>query len=180
MSKSDLEIYSVYFDEFAYIRDVLAIIDSQLDILYVHMDETICEAIAQNTEASDVMIEATLAQVREISRSVSMEEVSIEVGVDEGDISGGLQGIIRVLVTLHGNGHIVTKPGEGTWKKDVAAFGKSGALSIYSIPQFHQGDHSREMMAQFEQQIKPYAEEFVNNIIALAEAIDYEKYLRIG
>ena len=161
MSNSDLELYSVYFDEDAYMQEVLQIIDSQLDVLSVHMDEVICEAIAQNTESSDVMIADTLAQVKEISRSVTPNSVSIEVGIDEGDISGGIQTIIRVLVTLHGNGHIVTKPGSSTWRKDVTGPGKSNALSVYSIPQFHQGDHSGSMMRQFEQQIKPFAEDFL-------------------
>lgn len=180
MSKNDLEIYSAYFDKAAYMHEVMDIINSQLDILSMHMDEVICEAIAQNTESSDVMIADTLAQVKEISRSVSPEEVSIEVGIDEGDIGGGIQTIIRVLVTLHGNGHIVTKPGGSTWKKDVTGPGESGALSVYSIPQFDQGDHSGAMMHQFDQQIKPYAQEFLQSVVALIQAIDYDKFLRIG
>ena len=177
---NDLQIYHVYFDGKAFIADVMSIIDTLFDTLFDCMYDKICNAIAYNSEASGVMKDTTIAQVKEISRVITPQSAEIEVGIDEGDIGGGLQTIIRVLVTLHGNGEIWTNPGGLTWKKDVTGPSISTALSVYNIPQFDQDDHSAEMMEDFEKNIKTDIDDFNRALKAAIDAIDYEKYLRIG
>lgn len=183
MAKNDLELYSIGFDAEGYIHELHTCIDRALDWLSDVMSMEIKKVIAQCSEASSIMIDETLKHVREISRKITDGVVELEVGIDEGAISGSEQTYVRVMVTLHGNlagGLLYTKPGQSTWKKHVTGPSMSNARAVYALPQLQQFDNSGRMMENFEKEIQKYVNDFYDMLYAMVALIDYSQFLTGG
>ena len=180
MSNSDLQMYHVSFDGEALMNDIIMIIDSQFDILSKHMIEVIGDAIIDCSAASGIMKNEARKNVKEISRTITASDASIEVGVDEGAIGGGEREYIRVMVTLHGNGEVWARANGTGWTKHVNSRHQNHVSFDYRLAQFEQSDNSAAMLETYEQNIQVYSKECYDSIISLINGLDYEKYLRIG
>ena len=181
MSKNnDLEMYPLSFDVAGYMAEVKDCVNIALDPLSGHMHDVICTAISQCSEAANIMILEAQKNVKEISREITNTEATIEVGVDEGAIGGGEQGFVRVMVTLHGNHSVWARPGASAWTKHVGVKRQNHVEVEYHLPFFEQGDHSDVMLKAFEHDIQKYVKQFMASLNAMLQAIDYQKYLKIG
>ena len=179
MATNDFISYSIGFDTVAFQREFASCVNIALDWLSGKMHDELCSAIAQCTEAANVMIIDTQKQVKEISRNVTASVAEIEVGVDEGQVPAG-QTYVRVMVTLHGNGTISTKPGVATWKKHVTGQSMSTATTEYRIPQFDQADHSGQMMENFDKNMEKHIKVFLNMLADLVNSIDFSQFITGG
>ena len=179
MAGNNFVSYSLGFNTSAFQAEFTSCVNIALDWLSGKMHDELCDAIAQCTEAANVMIIDTQKQVKEISRTVSSEVAEIEVGIDEGQVPAG-QTYVRVMVTLHGNGTIFSKPGAATWKKHVTSQSMSTATTEYRIPQFDQADHSGQMMSNFNKQIEKHIKVFLNMLADLINAIDFSQFITGG
>ena len=84
-----------------------------VDELSIKFQEIIRREIIANGNGSRIMKEEALKHVKEISRVIKGNMITLEVGVDE-DI-GDEQARIKTMVVLHGNLHnspFTTKPGD--------------------------------------------------------------------
>lgn len=177
---SDFTPNKLSFDVNGFMSEFKNCVNIAIDELAGHMHDVLCTVISQCSEAANVMIIETQKNVKEISREIENDHATIEVGVDEGAIKGGEQAFVRVMVTLHGNGIIETKPGQSTWKKHVNSKGQSGAKMIYRIPELEQQDHSGLMMLSFEHDMNKHIKDFFNTLITLLDTIDYSKYVIVS
>lgn len=177
---NDLDLASISFDVAGFMAEVKSIVNIAFDILSMHMHSVLCDAIAQCSEAAMVMIGEAQKNVRELSREITTTSATIEVGVDEGAIGGGEQGIVRVMVALHGNHSVWARPGASAWTKHVNSKRQNHVQIAYHLPFFEQGDHSDVMVKAFEHDIDKYAKDCYNRIIGMINAIDFSKYLIIS
>ena len=180
MAKNDLIMNHVSFNETGYMADIKDILNICLDTLSGHMHDVLCAAIAQCSEAAMVMIIEAQKNVKEISREVDNNHVSIEVGIDEGAIGGGEQGFVRVMVTLYGNHSVWARPGGVAWTKHVNTKRPNQVKTEYHLPYFEQGDHSAVMMKAFEHDIKKYVKDFLDMVYTMISSIDYSQYIQVS
>lgn len=179
MAGNDFISYSLGFNTSAFQREFNSCVNIALDWLSGKMHDELCDAISQCSEAANVMIIDTQKQVKELSRSVTSDVAEIEVGIDEGQVSAG-QTYVRVMVTLHGNGQISSKPGVATWKKHVTGQSMSTATTEYRIPQFDQADHSGKMMENFDKSMTKHIKVFMSMLADMVNAIDFSQFITGG
>ena len=174
---SDLVLYPVRFNSAACMAEIKKCIDIAFDILSDRMKYTLMRAIEQCSEAAMVMITEAQKNVKEISREITNDHATIEVGIDEGAIAGGEQAYVRVMVTLHGNGEVWARPGAVAWTKHVNSKRKNHVQTEYRLPFFEQQDHSSLMMLAFEHDINKHIKDFFDRLMGMIDAIDFSQFL---
>lgn len=168
------------FDTAGFENEFRKCLNIAMDGLSADMHDVWCTVISQCSEAANVMIIEAQKNVREINREITSDHAMVEVGIDEGAIAGGEREFIMVMVTLHGNGQVWTKPGAQTWKKYVAYKGPNKITVAYHISQFDQKDHSDVMVKSFEHDMKRYIRAFERTLYGLLDSIDYDKYVKVS
>ena len=177
--KNDLQMNHVGFDVAGYMAAVKGIISFCLDSLSIRMQDVMKQAIESCSESSSIMKAATTALVRERSRSITNTGVEIEVGVDPSE-AGSEQQFIRASVTLFGNGSVWARAGGSGWTKHVG-YRRVNHVSVdIHLTQFEQGDHSANMVDQFEREIKKDAKDFLDVVMALIAGIDMSKFITVS
>ena len=180
MAMSDWTKYNIGFDSAGYMSEVKRCIDIAFNILSGKMHDVLCTVISQCSEAADVMIIETQKNVREISREITDDHATLEVGVDEGNIAGGERGYVRVMVTLHGNGEVWARPGAQAWTKHVETKRQNNVQTEYRLPFFEQSDHSELMMKSFEYDMKKHINDFLDILMQMIRSIDISNFITGG
>ena len=118
--------------------------------------------IDRNGNGSSFMKSDAKKVVREILHEVAQDHITIEAGFDENMAKGmATDFYVRVMVVIYGNqagGHIKSKPGLSTFKKNVVGYGPSTAKTVYDLPQFDQQDASEGIRDNVLKEIEKYFE----------------------
>lgn len=177
---SDLVLYHARYDTAGLMAEIKDCINIAFDILSGKMHDVLCTVISQCSEAAGVMILEAQKNVREISREITNDHATIEVGIEEGAIGGGVREYIRVMVTLHGNGEVWARAHGTGWTKYVNSQHQNHVETDYRLSFFEQSDHSETMMKSFEHDMKRHTDDFMDRLTGMLNAIDYSKYLIIS
>ena len=141
--------------------------DKLIEIMKIQIDT--------NGNGSKIMRSDAIRAVREISREVAEDHITIEAGFDEAMAASMAKDFyVRTMVVIHGNqagGPIHTKPGQSTWKKHVIGYGMSGAKSVYDIPQFNQNDVSKKIVDNTMKEVKKYFKEMLDALCKIIPGI---------
>ena len=176
MPNNDLTLYPIKFDNAGYMSEIMKCVDIAFNQLSDRMHDVLCRVISQCSLAANVMIIEAQRQVKEISRSITNDICSLEVGIDEGSI-GDEQTYVRVMVSLYGNHEVWARPGGVAWTKHVNTKRQNNVKTEYRLPFFEQSDNSDAMMKAFEHDMQKHERDFMDNLVAMIQAIDVSKYL---
>lgn len=126
------------FDTKGCYETIRSIAAEEMDKTADKMIEIIQKQIDYLGNGTKAMKWAAKQAIRKILEDLYNPIMSIEVGFDENYAQGvSFQFYVRALVVLYGNQHegaLTTKPGKNTFKKEVFGYGKSGAQSVYLLP----------------------------------------------
>lgn len=164
-------------------REIESAIDICLDELSYMFQELLIRQMRENGNGSSIMKDEAVTHVKEISRKYKGGTVELEVGVDE-NISDE-RARIRTLVVIYGNiekdtGTLWTKPGEQTWRKDVAYRDESKAKTAYPLYRFIQFDVHGKLLENCLKEIEKYGNDFIDALRQALDTIDFSDFIIVG
>lgn len=161
------------------------IASEEMDKTADKMIEIIQKQIDYLGNGTKAMKWAAKQTIRKIIEDLYNPIMSIEVGFDENYAQNvSFQFYVRALVVLYGNqneGTLTTKPGRNTFKKEVFGYGKSGAESVYLLPD---GFNQESVMPYIKQnslnEINKHFKDMMNNIESRCDAVLFGSFITGG
>lgn len=196
---SDFTPNKLGFDVGGFMREFHACLTIALDRLSREVQWLMMREIQTNGNGSKEMRDIAARNVKEISRTVTDQEVELVVGIDEGSLgSFADRNFVATMVVLHGNvanAPLMTKPGKMTWTKHVRSYRlspptnedgtprnpKMMPLSFMQYEKVNGFGAARHMLDNIlDHQLEHVLKQFDQTLEDLMDSIDYSQFITGG